>query len=127
MTEEDRAKPPLIENWSADRSQVRYIEVPSFDELLRDRIEGLKPDARAFLKLQMLMRDQDVIGRIFRPSAIVEMLEDLSAEGTITTDHAVDLFNAAHETHDAFLKETLREARELGIARPDPSKPERIQ
>lgn len=127
MPENDRPKPFVIENWSADHSSVRLIEVPDFNELLGDRIEGLQPDTRAFLKLQMLMRDEDVIGRIFYPDAIIGMLEGLVAEGSITPDHAVDLLGAAQETHDAFRAETIREARELGITRPDPSRPEKLQ
>lgn len=127
MTEEDRPKPFVIENWSADHSSVRYIEVPDFNELLGDRIEGLQPDTRAFLKLQMLVRDQDVIGRLFYPDAIIGMLQGLVTEGSITIDHAADLLGAAQETHAEFVADTLRESRELGMPRPDPSNPERIQ
>lgn len=123
MLEKDR---PIFVNLHEDGS-VTQLEIPDLNELLGDRITGFKPDARAFLKLQVLLRDEDVIGRLFYPEHVMGMLEGLVVEGSISVDQAVDFSGIAQETHKAFREETVREARELGIPIPNRSKPSKLQ
>ncbi|MBI2442934.1 MAG: hypothetical protein HYV40_03415 [Candidatus Levybacteria bacterium] len=127
MPEEDRLKPPLIEVWSADGSEVRHVEVPTLDELLGERTEGLSSEAKLFVKLQMIVRDPEIIGGFFTYDTLEDLMVLLTKHGTISMDHAVDFLGVASETGRAYVERVLMEAREHVVPGPDPSKPEKLQ
>jgi hypothetical protein len=119
---------PTILNLHEDGTST-LLEVPSLNEVLGERIVGLEPGARTFLKLQMLVRDQDFIGIMNNENSLAAMLSELIQGGYLTGDSAVDLYHTAMQTYEDYKIDVMREAERLGIPIPsqDPSSPTRLQ
>lgn len=116
MSDIERPRPMII-NLQKDGT-VRPIEVPSFDELLGYRVEGMSHDARTYLKLQMLLRDQDFIGRMNDENSLIAILREMINGEYLTEDAAVQGYQTAMETFADFKKSLTEEAEELGIPIP---------
>jgi hypothetical protein len=120
---------PMFVSVSSDRAEAEFVEIPNLNELLGDRIEGLSHDARTFLKLQMLLRDQDFIGRMHNEDSIFAMFQEMIQGGYLPRESIQDAYHTLLATYEDFKASVIQEAEELGIpiASADPSNPTRLQ
>lgn len=127
MSDIERPRPTLID--LHEKGSMNPVEVPDFNEVLGDRIEGMSHDARTFLKFQMLLRDQDFIGRMNDENSLIAMLREMINGEYLTEDVAVQGYQTAMETFADFKEAMIAEAEELGIPIPsaDPSRPKNLQ
>jgi hypothetical protein len=110
MSEREERRPMHLVEVSSEGEVRPAVEVPDLNELLGDRVEGMSHEARTFLKLQMLLRDQDFIGRMNNHESIFAMFQDMMAGGYLPREAVVDAYQTIMATWEDFKRSVAAEA-----------------